>query len=340
MHDQHNAGFGFGPRPDHAPPRSFRAGVTAPRLYPQIEPYRRLRLEVGDGHELYCELCGNPEGKTVVVLHGGPGAGCSPFMRRFFDPTAWRIVLYDQRGAGKSTPTGGLHANTSWDLVRDLEKLRTHLGIEQWVLFGGSWGSTLALLYAQTHPARVSALLLRGIFTMTRAELDWFYAGGAARFYPEAWEDFIAPIPKEERDDLIGAYYRRLVSEDEAVQTRFARPWVRWETATASLRPVRALPPVNGSYARAFARIESHYFQHRGWLDRDDQILSDMSRIAHIPGVVVQGRYDVICPPASAIRLVEHWPSAELSIIDDAGHALSEPGVASALIEATDRFRR
>jgi proline iminopeptidase len=313
--------------------------MTTPRLYPQIEPYSRFRIEVGDGHELYCELCGNPEGKTAVVLHGGPGAGCSPFMRRFFDPKRYRILLFDQRGAGKSTPSGGLQNNTTWDLVGDLERLRAHLGVERWLLFGGSWGSALALLYAQSHPERVSELLLRGVFTMSKAELDWFYGGGAARFYPDAWEDFIEPIPADERHDLIGAYHRRLTAEDESLQTRFARPWVRWETSTAALRPPRGNPPVNGGYARAFARIESHFFQHRGWLERDDQIIAGMSRIAHVPGVIVQGRYDVICPPRTAAQLAARWPEAELVVIDDAGHALSEPGITSALIEATDRFR-
>lgn len=314
--------------------------MTTPRLYPQIEPYRRFHLDVGDGHQMYAELCGNPEGKPVVVLHGGPGAGCSPYMRRFFDPKVYRIVLYDQRGAGKSTPTGALDGNTTWDLVADLEKLRTHLDIDCWQVFGGSWGSTLALLYAQTHPERVNALILRGIFTMTSPELDWFYGGGAARFYPDAWEDFIDAIPEDERGDLIGAYYRRLTSADEAEQIRFARPWVRWETSTAVLRPPRSSGPVNGGYARAFARIECHYFQNRGWLEHDDQILSDMHRIAHIPGVIVQGRYDVICPPGTAADLAKAWPASELTIIDDAGHALSEPGIMSALIEATDRFAR
>lgn len=313
--------------------------MTTPRLYPQIEPYSRFRLGVGGGHELYCEICGNPEGRTAVVLHGGPGAGCSPFMRRFFDPRAWRIVLFDQRGAGKSVPSGGLEHNTTWDLVDDLEKLRAHVGVDRWVLFGGSWGSTLALLYAQSHPEHAAALVLRGIFTMSGDELDWFYGGGAARFFPEAWADFTAPIPEDEQGDLIGAYYRRLTSADETVRTRHARAWVGWETATASIRPPRGNPPVNGGYARAFARIESHFFQHRGWLGRDDRILADMGRIAHIPGVIVQGRYDVICPPATAAGIAAAWPAAELVMIDDAGHALSEPGITSALIEATDRLR-
>jgi len=312
--------------------------MTTPRLYPQIEPFSRFHLAVGDGHSLYVEVCGNPEGKPAVVLHGGPGAGCSPFMRRFFDPARYRIVLFDQRGAGKSTPSGRLENNTTWDLVADLERIRDHLGIERWQVFGGSWGSTLALLYAQAHPGRVSELILRGMFTMTRAELDWFYGGGAARFFPEAWRDLIEPIPDSERDDLIGAYHRRLTSDDENEQLRFARPWVRWETATAVLRPSRGAPPVNGGYARAFARIESHFFRHRGWLETDDRIAERMETISHIPGVIVQGRYDVICPPCTAVRIAGLWPAAELVIVDDAGHALSEPRITSALIEATDRF--
>ncbi|MEM7743984.1 MAG: prolyl aminopeptidase [Pseudomonadota bacterium] len=314
--------------------------MTTPRLYPQTEPHRRFQLDVGGGHELYVEQCGNPEGKPVVVLHGGPGAGCSPFMRRFFDPKRYNIVLFDQRGAGKSTPTGSLTNNTTWDLVEDLEKIRAHLDINRWQVFGGSWGSTLALLYAQTHPERVSELVLRGIFTMRRSELNWFYAGGAARFYPEAWADLISPIPEEEREDLITAYYNRLTSPDEALQLRFARPWVRWEASTAVLRPPRGGAPVNGGYARSFARIEAHYFMHQGWLDADDQIADNMSTIAHIPGVMVQGRYDIICPPGTAARLDGLWPACELVIVDDAGHALSEPGITSALVEATDRFAR
>ena len=314
--------------------------MTTPRLYPQIEPHKRFTLPVTGGHELYGEVCGNPEGKPVVVLHGGPGAGCSPFMRRFFDPKRYRVVLFDQRGAGKSTPSAGLQHNTTWDLVEDLERIRGHLGIEAWQVFGGSWGSTLALLYAQAHPGRVTELVLRGIFTMTRAELDWFYGGGAARFFPEAWQDLVQPIPEAERGDLIGAYYKRLTSSDEAEQLRFARPWVRWEASTAVLRPPRGTPPVNGGYARAFARIESHYFQNKGWLRRDDQILMDMPVIADIPGVIVQGRYDVICPPHTAAAVAARWPAAELEMVDDAGHALSEPGITSALIEATDRFAK
>lgn len=314
--------------------------MTTPRLYPQIEPYQRLTLPVSGGHELYVETCGNPEGRPVIVLHGGPGAGCSPIMRRFFDPKLYRIVLFDQRGAGKSRPSGSLQNNTSWDLVEDIEKIRTRLGIDDWLVFGGSWGSTLALLYAQTHPDRVRAMILRGVFTMTQSELDWFYGGGAGRFYPEAWSDFMSPIPEEERADLIHAYHQRLIEGTEAEQMRFARPWVRWESSTAVLRPPRSAPPVNGGYARAFARIEAHYFVNKGWLERDDQIMARVDRIARIPGVVVQGRYDVICPPHVAYGLTEAWPASELVIIDDAGHALSEPGITSALVEATDRFGR
>ncbi len=311
--------------------------MAEPRLYPSIDPYARTYLPVGDGHELYVEQCGRPDGVPVVVLHGGPGAGCSPYMRRFFNPALYRIVLFDQRGSGRSRPQGSLAANTTWDLVRDVEAIRTHLGIERWQVFGGSWGSTLALLYAQAHPDRVRALLLRGIFTMTRGELDWFYGGGAARFYPEPWDQFAAPIPPSERDDMIAAYYRRLTSEDTAEQVRFARPWVRWESATASLKPSRA-GLLDGAQARAFARIECHFFAHRGWLERDDQVLANMDRIASVPGVIVQGRYDVICPPITAMRVAEAWPGVDLRMVDDAGHALSEPGISAELLRATQTY--
>jgi proline iminopeptidase len=310
---------------------------TAPRLYPAIEPYERFHLPVGEGHELYVELCGNRAGRTALVLHGGPGAGISPFMRRFFDPRRYRIVLFDQRGTGRSRPHGQIEANTTWHLIADIERLRRHLGVGRWLIFGGSWGSTLALLYAQRHPERVTALVLRGVFTMTRAELDWFYGGGAARFFPDEWAEFTAPIPPEERGDLIGAYYRRLCNGDPAEQLRFARPWVRWETATAALRPLRA-GFIEADYARAFARIESHYFAHGGWLEDDAQILRDMGAIASVPGVIVQGRYDMICPPETAHRLAAAWPAASLRLVDDGGHALSEPGIAAELVRATDRL--
>lgn len=313
--------------------------MIASALYPQIEPFRRMTLPVGDGHTLYVEMCGNPEGKPAVVLHGGPGAGCSPFMRRFFDPKTYCVVLFDQRGAGKSTPSGGIEANTTWHLVDDLERIRTHLGIERWQVFGGSWGSTLALLYAETHPERVTELVLRGIFTMTKDELDWFYGGGAARFFPEAWADFIEPIAPSERGDLIAAYARRLLDGDEAEQLRFARPWVRWESSSAVLRPPKAVGVAGGAHSRAFARIENHYFMHRGWLERDDQILANVDRLHGIPGMIVQGRYDVICPPHTAVGIARAWPDAVLKLVDDAGHALSEPGIAAALVGATNSFR-
>ncbi|MEM6972740.1 MAG: prolyl aminopeptidase [Pseudomonadota bacterium] len=315
---------------------NIRSRATAePRLYPLVEPHTRFHLSVGEGHELYVEVSGLSEGPTVVVLHGGPGSGSSPFMRRFFDPTRYRIVLFDQRGAGRSRPLGNLEANTTWDLVADIERLREALSVEQWQVFGGSWGSTLALLYAQTHPDRVTGLILRGVFTLTRAELDWFYNGGAARFFPEAWAEFVAPIPEDERGDMIAAYHRRLVGAEEPVQTRFARPWVRWESATAALRPLPSTF-VEAAYARSFARIESHFFQNAGWLDRDDQIMANMPAIADIPGVIVQGRYDMICPPATALALSEVWPAATLRLVDDAGHALSEPPIAVELLRATD----
>ncbi|MEM8762112.1 MAG: prolyl aminopeptidase [Pseudomonadota bacterium] len=312
-------------------------GTADPRLHPLIEPHTRFHLAVGDGHELFVEVSGRRDGPSVVVLHGGPGSGSSPFMRRFFDPSRYRIVVFDQRGAGRSRPQGSLQANTTWDLVDDIEAVRDAIGVDRWQVFGGSWGSTLALLYAQKHPDKVSSLVLRGVFTLTSAELDWFYGGGAGRFFPDAWDDFKAPIPKGEQDDLIGAYYKRLTSEDEAEQTRFARPWVRWESATAALRPVPS-SFVEAAYARAFARIESHYFHHRGWLERDDQIFADLPKIADIPGVIVQGRYDMICPPATAYALADAWPAAQLRLVDDAGHALSEPSIATELLRATDRL--
>ncbi|MEM8841271.1 MAG: prolyl aminopeptidase [Pseudomonadota bacterium] len=307
--------------------------MAEPRLFPQTEPYKRFHLPVTGGHELYVELSGRSDGEPVVVLHGGPGAGTSPFLRRFFDPARYMAVLFDQRGAGRSRPRGALTDNTTWDLVADIERLREYLDVPKWQVFGGSWGSTLALLYAQAHPDRVSRLILRGIFTMTADELKWFYGGPAGKFFPEAWADFVAPIPEAERDDLIAAYYKRLTSDDDAEQTRFARPWVRWESACAALRP--GTPGViDGPYSRAFARIESHFFINNGWLSRDDQILSDLPKIAEIPAIIVQGRYDMICPPATAVKLAAAWPAADLKIIDDAGHALSEPGISDALLRA------
>ncbi|GAB4284097.1 MAG: prolyl aminopeptidase [Roseovarius sp.] len=293
-------------------------------------------MAVGDGHQIYVEQSGNPEGRPVVVLHGGPGGGSSPAMRRFFDPCRYRIVLFDQRGCGRSTPHASVEANTTWHLVADIERIRCRLGIERWIVFGGSWGSTLGLIYAQTHPERVAHLVLRGVFTMTRAELDWFYGGGAARFWPEAWEAFQRPIPEAERGDMIAAYHRRLFSGDRAEEVRHARAWVAWENALATI----ASPGTGGDspadYARAFARLENHYFTHHGFLDHDGHILARMERIAEIGGTIVQGRYDMICPPEAAFRIARAWPRADLRLVPMAGHALSEPGITAELVRVMD----
>ncbi|MFO7855006.1 MAG: prolyl aminopeptidase [Paracoccaceae bacterium] len=306
-------------------------------LYPAIEPFARMRLEVPGGHDLYVEQCGDPRGKAVLVLHGGPGGGCSPGMRRFFDPVRWRTVLFDQRGCGRSRPHSALTANTTWDLVADIERIREKLRIEKWTVFGGSWGATLALLYAEAHPDRVDALVLRGVFLMMKREIDWFYGGGAGQFRPEPWRRFVEAIPEEERDDLVAAYHRRLTSADLMEQTRFARLWAGWEASCATLRG-GAGPGPDGAYARAFSRIESHYFVHQGWLEDDGQILRDADRLEGIPGHVVQGRYDLICPPLSAHRLAAAWKDAKLHMIPDAGHALSEPGIAAKLVEVMDEL--
>lgn len=309
---------------------------AAQYLYPPLEPYERAMMAVGDGHQIYVEQSGNPEGRPVVVLHGGPGGGSSPAMRRFFDPCRYRIVLFDQRGCGRSTPHASVEANTTWHLVADIERIRCRLGIERWIVFGGSWGSTLGLIYAQTHPERVAHLVLRGVFTMTRAELDWFYGGGAARFWPEAWEAFQRPIPEAERGDMIAAYHRRLFSGDRAEEVRHARAWVAWENALATI----ASPGTGGDspadYARAFARLENHYFTHHGFLDHDGHILARMERIAEIGGTIVQGRYDMICPPEAAFRIARAWPRADLRLVPMAGHALSEPGITAELVRVMD----
>ncbi len=319
-------------------PQIAASPVTRSKLYPPIEPYRRFRLPVTGGHELYVEASGSPDAKPVVVLHGGPGAGCSPAMRRYFDPARYHVILFDQRGCGKSTPHASVENNTTWDLVADIEAIRAEMGLDRWQVFGGSWGSTLALLYAQAYPERVSELVLRGVFLMTQGELDWFYRGGAARFFPEEWARFLAPLTEREREDPIAGYAPHLFHRDPAHVLRYARPWSRWEGATATLHPAQGLGMINAEHARAFARIENHYFTNGGWLGPKDHILANMDRIAHLPGTIVQGRYDCICPPASACRLAEHWPMAELRIVPDAGHALSEPGITAELLRATDRY--
>lgn len=309
-------------------------------LYPEIEPFETGRLAVGDGHELYFEVCGNPEGKPVVFLHGGPGAGCSPKARRFFDPARYRIVLFDQRGCGRSTPHASLHANTTWHLVADIEVLRRHLGIERWQVFGGSWGSTLALAYAQTHPERVTELVLRGIFMLRRWELEWFYQAGADALFPDAFDDYLAAIPPVERGDLMSAYYRRLTSDNAEIRLAAAKAWSVWEARTSFLLqdPAHIEAAAGDVFAEAFARIECHYFVHGGFFDRDDQLLANAYRLRNIPAVIVQGRYDVVCPARSAWDLHQSWPQSDLRIVPDAGHSGFEPGIVHELVLATDRF--
>ena len=313
------------------------------RLYPPLKAYRTGRLRVSDLHEIYFEESGNPQGKPAVFLHGGPGGGTDPKMRRFFDPAHYRIVLFDQRGCGKSRPHAELRQNTTWDLVADIEQLREHLGIERWLVFGGSWGSTLALAYAQAHPGRVTELVLRGIFMLRRWELEWFYqnSGGAAALFPDLWEQYLEPIPPAERADLIRAYYARLTSEDRTERARAAQAWSGWEGATSYLRTSEQYVAkfAAGAYAEAFARIECHYFVNGGFFRSDAQLLEDIGRIRHIPAVIVQGRYDVVCPMRSAWDLHRAWPEADLRIVPDAGHSAFERGNLHELVSATDRFR-
>ena len=313
--------------------------MTARALYPAIEPYRQGMLDVGDGHAVYWEICGNPEGKPAVFLHGGPGGGCSPEHRRLFDPDRYRVLLFDQRGCGRSWPLAALDANTTWDLVADIERLRAVMGVERWLVFGGSWGSTLALAYAQAHPDRVSELVLRGIFLLRRWELRWYYQHGASLLFPDKWEHFLAAIPPEEQDDLIAAYRRRLIDPDPAVQLAAARAWSLWEGETITLLPNAGYSQQFGAdeFARAFARIENHYFVHDAWLE-EGQLLRDVGRIRDIPGVIVQGRYDIATPAASAWDLHRAWPEADFVLVEGAGHAYSEPGIQTALLAATDRF--
>lgn len=316
-------------------------------LYPAIEPFDQGRLAVSQRHTLYYEQCGNPRGKPVVFLHGGPGGGCAPASRRFFDPARYRIVLFDQRGCGKSTPHADLIDNTTWHLVADIERLRQHLGIDRWQVFGGSWGATLALIYAQRHPQAVTELVLRGIFTLRRREMLWFYQHGAHALFPDAFEPYRDFIPAGERGDMIGAYYRRLTSADADTRLAAARAWSRWEGAASFLRATTATPADSAApsaagdrFALAFARIECHYFVHGGFFERDDQLLADVDRIRQIPAVIVHGRYDVVCPLLNAWDLHRAWPEADLQIVPDAGHSAYEPGNRHALLEATDRFAR
>ncbi|MCB1606735.1 MAG: prolyl aminopeptidase [Xanthomonadales bacterium] len=314
--------------------------LTRRTLYPEIQAHSQGMLEVGDGHKLYWEESGNPQGKPVVFLHGGPGGGSPAKARRFFNPQRYRIVLFDQRGSGRSQPSAELKANTTWDLVADIERLREFLQIERWQVFGGSWGSTLALAYAQTHPDRVSELVLRGIFMLRRKELEWFYQHGASEIYPDHWEDYLAAIPVVEHGDLISAYYRRLTAEDPAVRLAAARAWSKWEARTSFLLGDPAYESAFDvdAQALAFARIECHYFVNAGFMESENQLLDGVAQIRHIPTVIVQGRYDVVCPIRSAWDLHRAWPEAELKIIPDAGHSAFEPGILDALVEATDRY--
>ena len=300
---------------------------------------------MSDLHEIYYEESGNPRGKPAVFVHGGPGGGTDAKMRRFFDPKKYRIILFDQRGCGQSRPHASLVDNTTWHLVEDMEKLRQELSIERWQIFGGSWGSTLALAYAETHPERVTELVLRGIFLLRRWEIEWFYQnpGGAAAIYPDMWEHYVEPIPPQERGDLVSAYYKRLTSEDPQVLSRAARAWSVWEGATSFLRlnpDYIAKFQEDDAYAAAFARIECHYFVNRAFFKTDNQLIEQVGRIRHIPTVIVQGRYDVVCPMKSAWDLHRAWPEADLRIVGDAGHSAFEPGNAHELISATDRFAR
>jgi proline iminopeptidase len=308
-------------------------------FYPEIEPYDHGMLDVGDGHSVYWELCGNPDGKPVVFLHGGPGGGCTPTQRRLFDPKKYRILLFDQRGCGRSTPYASLEANTTWHLVADIERLRTMMGVDKWMVFGGSWGSTLALAYAETHPERVTELVLRGIFTLRRAELLWYYQEGASWIFPDKWEGFLAPIPEEERDDLMAAYRKRLIDPDPAVRARAARAWSLWEGETITLLHNQDYSDQFGDehYAIAFARIENHYFVNEGWFE-EGQLIRDAHKLKGIPSVIIQGRYDIATPAKTAWDLHRAWPEAEFIMVPDAGHAVSEPGITHHLIEATDRF--
>eukprot|EP00055_Hartaetosiga_balthica_P005278 m.15298 g.15298 ORF g.15298 m.15298 type:complete len:404 (-) comp4452_c0_seq1:1474-2685(-) len=310
-------------------------------LYPEIEPYMSGKLRVGDPHELYYEQCGNENGFPVIFLHGGPGGGCRTDDRRFFDPRFYRIILMDQRGAGRSVPTACLEDNTTWHLVDDIEALRTTLGIEKWVVFGGSWGSTLSLTYAETHPDRVVALVLRGIFTLRRSELLWFYQDGASHLFPDVWDEYLEPIPDSERGDLMSAYYRRLTGSNQEERMNCAKAWTKWECSTSKLYmdDEKIAAAENSKFALAFARIECHYFVNGGFFSYDGQIIDNLDKIRHIPTTVVQGRYDVVCPMKTCWDLHKNFPEADVIIVDDNGHASSEPGIERELVKTMDDLR-
>jgi proline iminopeptidase len=307
-------------------------------LYPVIEPWRSEMLRVSDVHTIHVEQCGNPNGRPALALHGGPGGGASPEMRRFFDPNRYRVVMMDQRGCGRSIPHAEIRDNTTWDLVADIERARERLGIDTWLVFGGSWGSTLALAYAAKHPERVSGLVLRGIFLLTKAEIDWFYQSGASNIYPDAFARYVAAIPPEERGDLVSAFHKRLTSPNREIRLNAARAWARWEGETISIAGASALPARfnDDRFVEAFARIENHYFINRGFFEHDGWLLQQVARLRHIPCSITHGRYDMCTPLASAWALKQAWPEAQLNIIADAGHSSIEPGIVDALVRATD----
>ena len=309
---------------------------AVPHLYPPIDPFDQQMLNVGDGHHIYVEQCGRPDGVPVIVVHGGPGGGCSPAMRRYFDPEVYRIILFDQRGCGRSTPSACVDHNTTWHLVADMEVIRERLDIDSWYTFGGSWGATLSLIYAQTHPENVRGIVLRGVFLMTQPELDWFYGGGVGGFWPDLWDNFAGMVPEGERHDLIGAYHKRLFGGDSVVEAKFARAWTLWENALASIESNGFSGEVPAYFARMFARLENHYFINNGFLTEETAILNNMDKLQGIDGFIVQGRYDMICPPQSAYRLHKSWKGSRLRMIPHAGHALSEPGITRELVRTMD----
>lgn len=310
-------------------------------FFPPIEPYNKGMLKVSDIHTLYWEECGNPQGRPVVFLHGGPGGGIAPDYRRFFDPQAYRIILFDQRGSGQSTPCAEIRENTTWDLIKDIETIREMFEIDKWVVFGGSWGSTLALSYAITHPSKVKALVLRGIFLCRPSEIKWFYQEGASQIFPDVWDEYLKPIPHNERHDLVAAYYRRLTHENPNIRLEAAKAWSKWEAATSRLIVDQTAIDEfeDPEFALSFARIECHYFTNNAFFSTNSWILENVEKIRHIPGVIVQGRYDVVCPARSAWDLHKAWPEAKFTFIADSGHAAAEPGTRSALIEATESLK-
>ena len=326
----------------NTPPLTVSSSGNRKGLFADNEPYAYGWLPTGGPHEIFYEECGNPGGKPCVILHGGPGGAVNPTMRRFFNPAKWRMALFDQRGCGKSRPNASLDDNTTWSLIEDIERLRVHLGVEKWTVFGGSWGSTLALAYAIKHPERVEALVLRGIFLLTQRELRWFYQDGASMLFPDAWERFCAPIPMAERGDMMSAYHKRLTDPDRRVQAEAAQAWSQWEGDTISIRGPEARPSKFNEidFAIAFARIECHFFANGGFFTEDGWILNNIDKIRDIPGWIVQGRFDVVTPMDSAWSLKKAWPEASFDIVWDAGHASTEPGIVDGLVRATEAALR